>query len=487
MSLIQPVSSLSIKRAVNLYTIVMFLSFGMLLYWLAVDRYQAFIGSHQDKASNTTKVVAFEINKTLREKQRIIDIFIDSSIELIGQLSEDPEDDDVRQLLTERLRKYQPDFFAFNIMDQAGEPVIGDFEGDIGELCLQDLRDYIQTGEQHIRLHPNNNAYHYDIVSTFSSNGARRIFFVSFYTDDMSDMLGSVQSEGHTLILINKEANNLIEMTADGSRKTISGRLDFRMNGDESFRVLSTAKVKGTSWHVVDMRSDGLFKDYRNKIITEYTIAFYVFSIVVLFMRHILLNQDEKRTTAERQLQKNNRKIVELNNQLELLSKTDSLTGLYNRRYFDEMINLEWNRGLRSNHSMSCILFDIDYFKDYNDFYGHQEGDSCIKNIATLMKDSFRRAGDIVARYGGEEFIVVMAECNEEDAVAAIEHFQRELEKLKIPHESSGAGEHVTMSIGFYVQAPSRDESVEVIIRKADEALYRAKAEGRARWVMYGQ
>ena len=485
MSLIEPVSSLSIKKAVNLYTIVLFLSFGILLYWLAVDRYQTFIDSHEDKASNTTKVVAFEIHKTLREKRRIIDIFIDSSIELIGELSEYPDDDDIRELLTERLRKYQPDFFAFNIMDQAGVPVIGDFEGDVGELCLQDLQQYIKTGEQHIRLHPNNNAYHYDIVSTFTFNEVRRIFFVSFYTDDISDMLKSVQSDSHSLILINKEANNLIELTADGSRKTMSGRLDFRMNGNESFRVLSTAKVKGSSWHVVDMRSEGLFKDYRNKIITEYTIAFYVFSIIVLFMRHILLNQDEKRTAAERQLQKNNNKIVELNNQLELLSKTDSLTGMYNRRYFDEMINLEWNRGLRSHNPMACILFDIDYFKAYNDFYGHQAGDSCIKSIATLMKDTFRRAGDIVARYGGEEFIVVMADCDDTGAVAAIENFQRELEKLRIPHEGARSGEYITTSAGFYVQVPSRDESVEGMIRKADQALYQAKAEGRNRWVKF--
>ena len=181
MSLIEPVSSLSIKRAVNLYTVVLFLSFGILLYWLATDRYQTFISSHEDKAHNTTKVVAFEINKTLRENQRIIDIFIDSSIDLITELSADPEDDDVRQVLTERLRKYQPDFFAFNIMNQEGKPVIGDFDGDIGELCLQDLRDYIETGEQHIRLHPNNNAYHYDIVSTYSFNRVRQIFFVSFF------------------------------------------------------------------------------------------------------------------------------------------------------------------------------------------------------------------------------------------------------------------------------------------------------------------
>ena len=486
MSLIEPVSSLSIKKAVNLYTLVLFLSFGILLYWLATDRYQAFISSHEDKAHNTTKVVAFEINKTIREKQRIIDIFIDSSKGLIAELSDNPEDEDVYKLIAERLRKYQPDFFAFNIMNSSGEPIIGDFDGDIGELCLEDLRAYIKNGEQHIRLHPNNNAYHYDLASTYSVNGVRQIFFVSFYTDEISDMLGSVQSEGHSLILINKEANNLIEMTSDGSRKTISGRLDFRMNGDENFRVLSATKIKGTSWHVIDMRSEGLFTDYRSKIITEYMIAFYVFTIVVLFMRHILLNQDEKRTAAEEQLQKNNRKIIELNNQLELLSKTDSLTGLYNRRHFDEKINMEWNRGLRSNSSMSCILFDIDYFKDYNDFYGHQAGDSCLKNISTLMKDSFRRAGDIVARYGGEEFIVVMSDSDKEDTVAAIEHFQVELEKLKIPHEQSSVAKHVTTSIGFFTQVPSRDESVEDMIRKADEALYRAKSDGRAKWVMYG-
>jgi len=487
MSLIEPVSSLSIKKAVNLYTVVLFLSFGILLYWLAIDRYQAFISSHEDKANNTTKVVAFEINKTIREKQRIIDIFIDSSKDLIAELSDDPEDEGLYQLLTERLRKYQPDFFTFNIMNLAGEPVIGDFDGNVGELCLEDLRDYIKNGEQNIRLHPNNNAYHFDIASTFSVNGVKQIFFVSFYTDEISDMLSSVQSEGHSLILINKEANNLIEMTTQGNRKTISGRMDFRMNGDESFRVLSATKVKGTSWHVVDMRNDGLFMAYRNKIITEYMIAFYVFTIVVLFMRHILLNQDEKRTTAEELLQKNNRKINELNNQLELLSKTDSLTGLYNRRYFDEMINLEWNRGLRSNNAMSCILFDIDYFKDYNDFYGHQDGDRCLKNVSTLMQDSFRRAGDIVARYGGEEFIVVMADSEQGDTIAAIEHFQMELEKLKIPHEQSGVAKHITMSIGFFIQVPSRDESVEDIIRKADEALYRAKSDGRAQWAMYGQ
>lgn len=483
MSLIEPVSSLSIKRTVNLYSIVLFLSFGILLYWLATDRYQTFISSHEDKANNTTKIVAFEINKTLKVKKRIVDMFLESSKGLILELSNNPEDDDAHQALSERLKKYLPDFFAFNIMTSTGEPIIGDFDGEIGELCLDDLKYYIETGEQHIRLHPNHNEHHYDITSTFLANETKQIFFVSFHPNEISDLLSSVQSENHSLILINKGANNLVEITSEGSRKAVGGR----MNGDEKFRALSTVQVKGTDWQVVDMHNEDLFTNYRNKIISEYVIAFYVFSIVAFFMRHILLNQDEKRTIAEEQLKENNEKIKELNDQLDLLSKTDSLTGLFNRRYFDEMINLEWNRGLRTNHALTCILFDIDHFKDYNDCYGHQAGDKCLQHISVLMRDCFKRAGDIIARYGGEEFIVIMAESTPENAISSIEHLQGELAKLKLSHGESREYKYVTTSAGFVNQIPSRDESIEDVIRKADEALYIAKANGKNQWVMHKQ
>jgi len=483
MSLIEPVSSLSIKRAVNLYTIILFLSFGTLLYWIAADRYQAFISSHEEKANNTTRILAFEINKTLKEKQRIIDMFIESSLGLITELSENPKDDNAYQQLSARLKRYQQDFFAFNILTSNGEPVVG----AIGKLCREDLNYYIENGVQNIRLHPDKNTYHFDITNTFSINDVKYFFIASFYTNEISDMLSSVQSENHNLILINKGANNSIEITPEGNRKANSNSLDFRMDGEESFRVLSITQVKGTDWHAVDMHNENLFTDYIRKIITEYVVAFYVFSIVILFMRHILLNQDEKRTLAEQQLQKNNEKIKELNNQLDLLSKTDGLTGLYNRRYFDEMINLEWNRGIRSNSALSCILFDVDHFKDYNDAYGHQTGDQCLKDISVLMKDSFRRAGDVIARYGGEEFIVIMADSSPRDTIAAIEHMQEELVKLKLPHEKSESSKYVTISAGFVNQIPSRDSSIEDFIRKADQALYLAKADGRNQWVIHKQ
>jgi diguanylate cyclase (GGDEF)-like protein len=302
---------------------------------------------------------------------------------------------------------------------------------------------------------------------------------VSFNISDISELLSSSQPENHNLMVINKEANDLIEITSKGDRQQISGRLDFRMKGDERLRVLSSTKIKGTSWEIIDMYDEGLFDDYKRKVIIQTSIVFYVIAMIILFMRNILLNQDKKRTTAEELLQENHQHIKELNDQLDLLSKTDSLTGLYNRRYFDEMINLEWNRGLRSNASLSCILFDIDYFKDYNDHYGHQAGDKCLKDIATLMKDTFRRAGDIVARYGGEEFIIIMANSNLQNAIQAVALFQSELAKLKIPHDESDVNTYVTVSAGIVSQVPSRDESIENFIRKADNALYLAKSGGR--------
>jgi len=479
MALIEPVSSLSIKRAVNLYTIILFLSFGVLLYWLATDRYQVFVHSHENTARNTTKITAFQINKTLLEKERVINIFIESYKDLITEMSNNPENDEVHQALTVRLKKYLPDFVAFNIITSLGKPIIGDFNGSISELCLEDIKYYIMNGHQHIRLHPNQNAYHFDIISKYPTNRTDQYFFVSFNISDISELLSSSQPENHNLIVINKEANDLIEITSKGDRQQISDRLDFRMKGDERLRVLSATKIKGTSWDIIDLYDEGLFDDYKHKVIIQTFIVFYVISMIILFMRNILLNQDKKRTTAEELLQANHQHIKELNDQLDLLSKTDSLTGLYNRRYFDEMINLEWNRGLRSNNSLSCILFDIDYFKDYNDHYGHQAGDKCLKDIATLMKDTFRRAGDIVARYGGEEFIIIMADSNQQNAMQAAALFQSELAKLEIPHDESDVNNYVTVSAGIVSQVPSRDESIEDFIRKADNALYLAKSGGR--------
>jgi diguanylate cyclase (GGDEF)-like protein len=204
-------------------------------------------------------------------------------------------------------------------------------------------------------------------------------------------------------------------------------------------------------------------------------------------MRYILLRQDAKRSAAEEQLKENHEQIKVLNHNLEQLSKKDSLTGLYNRRYFDEMIRHEWNRGLRSQQEISCILIDIDHFKKYNDHYGHQAGDKCIKTISDLLKKNFRRSGEVVARYGGEEFIIAMADTGEEEARLSTVKLQLALKRLNLEHAASDTDDYVTISAGLAVYIPNKNLSVEDMIRDADEALYQAKEAGRDRLVVHIQ
>jgi diguanylate cyclase (GGDEF)-like protein len=174
-----------------------------------------------------------------------------------------------------------------------------------------------------------------------------------------------------------------------------------------------------------------------------------------------------------------------LNNKLERLSVTDGLTGLYNRRYIDERLKMEWSRCQRAEHSINIALIDIDYFKKYNDHYGHQVGDECLVSMTNLMMHVFKRAGDVVARYGGEEFIVIMTDINAHEAEKILLQFQQELESMSIIHEKSLCSDHVTVSVGLVSLIPNQSDSLADSVRNADKALYEAKSMGRNQVVLY--
>ncbi len=485
MPLIEPVSNLSIKRSVNLYTLILFISFGALLYWLATDRYQFFVDSHENTANSTTKIVAFQINKILKEQKRVVGIFAEDTRTLLSRLSDNPNNVTIKNRLIERLRKYQPDFVRFNILSKSGTPIIENLNSDNDKICLEDVKKNIQNKIHNISLHPDDGDYHYDITSTFSTNGTKRLFFVSFNVDEITDLLNSTQSEKHSLILVNTGPNNSVGIDSQGNVKKVSGSMNFQIHNGADLNALAKMQIKDTNWYVVDMIDVEFFNGYREKIMTEFFIAFYIFAMIALFMRHILLKQDAKRSLSEEQLKQNHEQIKILNNSLDQLSKKDSLTNLYNRRYFDEMAQHEWNRSIRTQNPLTCILLDIDHFKKYNDHYGHQAGDKCIKDISDLLRQSFKRSGDIVARYGGEEFIIIMPDSSEEEAKVAIIKFQIALKKLCIPHKASDTDQHVTISAGIIVQVPSTNSTIESFVKKADKALYLAKKAGRNQWIMH--
>jgi diguanylate cyclase (GGDEF)-like protein len=176
------------------------------------------------------------------------------------------------------------------------------------------------------------------------------------------------------------------------------------------------------------------------------------------------------------------RKLMEL--ELQRLATLDGLTGVANRRSFDTAIAREWHRCFQEKKPLSLILCDVDYFKKYNDFYGHQMGDDCLIKVAQVLTKAVKRPTDVVARYGGEEFAIILPNTNAEGAIAISEWIRQKMRQLSIPHKTSTVGNSVTLSLGIAGQVPDSETRPTDLIAEADKALYEAKKRGRDRHVI---
>ncbi len=197
---------------------------------------------------------------------------------------------------------------------------------------------------------------------------------------------------------------------------------------------------------------------------------------------------DKKRANKEQQryeasLQKMNRELHELNQKLYRLANMDGLTEVANRRCFDETLEQEWKRLTREKKPLSLILGDIDYFKRYNDEYGHLGGDDCLKKVAATIAKSALRPADLVARYGGEEFAVILPNTPYEGAEQVAQRILDSLRQLKMPHKASDVKPYVTMSLGVGTINPSLERKAIWFVDEVDEALFKAKKQGRDRLI----
>ena len=180
----------------------------------------------------------------------------------------------------------------------------------------------------------------------------------------------------------------------------------------------------------------------------------------------------------ENKVQERTAALEDANRQLQELSSTDGLTGIANRRRFEEVLNSEWQRAQRSGSHLFLAMIDVDWFKLYNDHYGHQAGDDCLRSVATTLKANALRASDLVARYGGEEFAVICAAIDETRVKDFAQKLCDSIDAMALPHVASQFG-HVTVSVGAAVITAMEGKSAADLINKADEALYLAKAQGR--------
>lgn len=205
--------------------------------------------------------------------------------------------------------------------------------------------------------------------------------------------------------------------------------------------------------------------DYLLKPLSEVVLGAKVRAMQrIIQMRHSLLVMTHKLDSANRELTR--------------LSAVDGLTGIANRRQFDEALSREWRRCMRTREPLSLLMGDVDFFKQYNDGYGHQAGDECLKSVADILRQKLRRPADMVARYGGEEFAAVLPATGLDGAMRVAEAMRSGVQGLAVPHESTSFGV-VTVSLGVATLTPELPEGMPKLLSAADWALYEAKRQGR--------
>ncbi|MFL6274486.1 MAG: diguanylate cyclase [Blastocatellia bacterium] len=222
------------------------------------------------------------------------------------------------------------------------------------------------------------------------------------------------------------------------------------------------------------------------------TYWFYVLCLlaaaIVAGSYRLRISQSKRRREAQnagllrerlRLLEQHTCMLEQENQDLRRLSYLDGLTGIANRRHFEEALDLEWRRACRAGTALSLVMIDADFFKPFNDAYGHQRGDDCLIRIANTLRNGLNRPGDMAARYGGDEFILLIPGSDARGVAELAEAVRARIAAMEISHEGSPADKVVTISLGAVTGYPTRGFSSGDLIVAADEALYRAKEDGR--------
>ena len=210
-----------------------------------------------------------------------------------------------------------------------------------------------------------------------------------------------------------------------------------------------------------------------------FTYYYVLYGTVILALAAITERQERFAFLQELLAKIQGAELVRLNRKLDKIAHEDALTGMPNRRSFDEVAEKEFDRAMRDRQPFSVLLLDVDYFKRYNDTYGHAAGDKCLQAIARALQEALMRPADMGARYGGEEFVVLLPNTHARGAAKVAERILRWVDNLQIPHESSAVAAHVTVSIGVNTLAPLGHNTLKEAVKQADEALYAAKGGGR--------
>jgi diguanylate cyclase (GGDEF)-like protein len=266
------------------------------------------------------------------------------------------------------------------------------------------------------------------------------------------------------------------------------------MDGIELCKKIKQAKHEGDTYIIMLTAKDGIedmvagfvagADDFLSKPVDERELGSRLsVGSRILRYQHALMQRNAELQGTKQVMETIMKDLQAANAKLRALSLIDGLTGLANRRSLEEFLDKEWRFALREKLPLTVIMLDADWFKLYNDTYGHQAGDICLQRLANVLAESVKRSGDLAARYGGEEFVVVLRKTDVSGGQALAEKVRLAVEGLGIRHSASKTSPFVTISLGISTMTPRPGETYRQLIDVADRALYQAKKEGRNRWV----
>jgi signal transduction histidine kinase len=270
----------------------------VMLEWIAQTRLKDFKSYHVAIAQESTAGISNEISRFVGEKKRLVKLFANEHLDLIRKLAEAPNDGSLHLQLEQRIAEYFPYYFTFTVADPDGQPYMEDFDGLIGERCRDDISKFVDSGTQNPRVHPHAEAYHFDILAPYGSDGSAGILFVSFHADILGGALKSAETPGHQLMLVYPEASQLIEVTSDGARINWD-RNDYRLSPDEQSRILFRKAVPGTVWEAVDLHTSTLFAAFRGDVLRQSAIIFLLFATASIAMLFYVRREERLRRAAE--------------------------------------------------------------------------------------------------------------------------------------------------------------------------------------------
>ncbi|OKH47710.1 diguanylate cyclase domain-containing protein [Phormidium tenue] len=292
--------------------------------------------------------------------------------------------------------------------------------------------------------------------------------------DAIPDLMMRIDEDGNILNLISGGEITLYSLLTLNHHQSLYATLPKEL-ADQRMQYVRLAMATGTRQryeHAIEI--DGELRHEESRVVPISQ------SEVLVIVRDITERKRAEVTQADL-----NQKLKLVNAELNRLATVDGLTEIANRRSFDQALDLEWQRARRQQKNLALILCDIDYFKPYNDNYGHLAGDDCLRQVAQILSTVVKRPGDLAARYGGEEFVLLLPDTTLDGAIEIIEKIQAAIAQCPLPHDYSEVSSNLTLSFGLVCHCPTvKEHSPRELIHRADLALYEAKAQGRNRYVV---